>query len=89
MHKTEIGWARLDDLGGKVDVFARRVGREWQFFARSRRYEQWQRLREPPIEDWLELLDAVKRRVGRQLLRPEEIRHVVGLIRRSHPEADL
>ena len=27
---------------------------------------------EPPLEDWQELLDAVRRRINRRLLRPEE-----------------
>jgi hypothetical protein len=26
----------------------------------------------PPLEDWLALLDSVQRRINRQLLRPEE-----------------
>ena len=89
MHKTEIGWTRRDDLGERLDVYTRRIGHEWQFFFRRRRYEQWQRILEPCLDDWLKLLDGVKRRVGRQLLRPEEIRRVEALIRQNHPEAEF
>ena len=39
---------------------------------RERRYEQWQAVDHPPLEDWLELLDGVQRRIARRLLRPEE-----------------
>lgn len=87
MHKTEIGWTRHDEQGEKLDVFARRVGGEWQFFTRSRRYEQWERIVSPPLEDWLELLDGVRRRVGRQTLRPEETGRVEAMIRQRYPEA--
>ena len=53
-------------------MYARRVGDRWRFFERERRFEPWQKLAEPPLEDWLELLDGVQRRISRQLLRPEE-----------------
>ena len=87
MHKTEVGWTREDESGDKFDVFARRVGREWQFFARQRRYEQWERIPQPSLEDWRKLLDGVRRRAGRQLLRPEEVGRVEEMIRRQYPEA--
>ena len=89
MHKTEVGWTRQDEEGQKIDVFARRVGREWQFFARQRRYDQWERIPQPSLDDWMELLDGVRRRVNRQLLRPEEEGHVEGLIRQQYPEAEF
>jgi hypothetical protein len=30
----------------------------------------------PPLEDWQELLDAVERRIGRQLMKPEEAERI-------------
>jgi hypothetical protein len=44
---------------------------------------------EPPLEDWLELLDAVERRINRRLLRPEEEARVRKSIRERFPEAEL
>src|SRR6267143_784861 len=70
--KAEISWKGRTAEGLKREVYARRVGGEWRFFARAKRYDQWQPLEHPPLEDWLELLDAVQRRAARRLLRPEE-----------------
>jgi hypothetical protein len=44
---------------------------------------------EPPLEDWLELLDSVRRRINRRLLRPEEEQAVESSIRERFPEVDL
>lgn len=89
MPKAEIGWTRPDESGVKFDVYARRVGGEWRFYSRYRRYEQWQAVRDPPLEDWLELLDAVRRRVDRRLLRPEETARVTKSIRERFPGVEL
>ena len=62
MAKAEIGWTRTTDEGVKLDCYAQHVGDRWIFYQRERRYEQWQRIEEPPLEDWMELLDAVKTR---------------------------
>jgi hypothetical protein len=70
--KAEISWKRVNEDGGKVAVYAQHVGNQWKFFMRGARYDEWQAVAEPPLEDWLELLDAVQRRIGRMLLRPEE-----------------
>jgi len=88
MPKAEIGWTRLDDDGEKLDVYAQRVGGEWRFHSRSRRYEQWQAMPKPPLEDWMALLDAVRRRVSRRRLRPEEVSRVEKSIRERFPDAD-
>lgn len=87
MHKAEIGWTRQDELGLKRVVFARRVGGRWFFFWRERRHDRWQPLEDPPLEDWLELLDAVRRRVARRLLRPEEILRVERSIQQRFPQS--
>jgi hypothetical protein len=87
--KAEISWRRLDDEGARLQVYARHVGRDWRFFERERRYDQWQALPEPPLQDWLELLDAVRRRINRRLLRPEEEELIKKTIRQRFPEAEL
>jgi hypothetical protein len=89
MAKAEISWRRVSAEGIRLQVYARHVGRDWRFFARGRRYDQWQAISEPPLEDWLELLDAVERRINRRLLRPEEEGRVKKSIRERFPEAKL
>jgi hypothetical protein len=89
MAKAEISWRRLDEAGETLQAYAQRVGGRWIFYARHRRYDQWQLQPDPPLEDWLELLDAVRRRVPRRLLPPEEIERVRQCIRERFPEATL
>ena len=52
-----------------------------KFFEREKRYDEWQPLERPLLEDYLELLDGVKRRVARRLMRPEEEQRVKRMIR--------
>ena len=89
MPKAEISWKRVAEDGVKLQVYARHVGNEWRFFAREKRYDQWQAVPEPPLEDWLELLDAVHRLINRRRLRPEEEARVRKSIRERFPEAEL
>ena len=89
MAKAEISWKRTTAEGVRLQVYVRHVGRDWRFFAREQRYDQWQTVAEPPLEDWLELLDAVQRRINRRLLRPEEEARVKNSIRDRFPEAQL
>lgn len=89
MPKAEISWRRVTEDGLNLQVYAQHVGREWLFFARERRYDRWQAIAEPPLEDWLELLDAVQRRVDRRRLRPEEETRVKNSIRERFPEAQI
>jgi hypothetical protein len=39
----------------------------------------------PPLEDWQELLDAVERRIGRQLLKPIEAERLKKIIALRFP----
>jgi hypothetical protein len=89
MAKAEVSWKRDTENGVRLQVYAQHVGREWRFFARERRYDQWQAIAEPPLEDWLELLDAVRRRINRRLLRPEEEARVTRSIAQRFPEAEF
>jgi hypothetical protein len=72
MPKAEISWKRITPEGETMQCYAQRVGGEYLFYSRGKRFDNWERVKEPPLEDWLELLDSVERRIGRALLRPEE-----------------
>jgi hypothetical protein len=89
MAKAEISWTRTDQDGLKLQVYAQHIGREWVFFQREKRYDQWQKIEDPPLEDWLELLDSVKRRINRRLLRPEEEERLRTRIRERFPESEV
>jgi len=89
MPKAEISWKRVAEDGTPLQVYVQHVGRDWRFFTREKRYDQWQAVAEPPLEDWLELLDAVQRRINRRLLRPEEEARVKKSIRERFPDAEL
>jgi len=87
MPKAEISWKRVTDEGVKLQVNAQRVGGEWIFSQREKRFDQWQPVAEPPLEDWLELLDAVQRLVTRRRLQPIHEEHVRRRIRERFPES--
>jgi hypothetical protein len=87
--KAEISWKRRTPEGERLEIYAHHVGNRWNFYVRTRRYERWQPLEQPPLEDWLQLLDSIRRRVARRLLRPEEVERVEKTIRESFPEAQL
>jgi len=87
--KAEISWKRVTEEGQDLQVYVQHVGGEWLFYAREKRFDQWQAVPEPPLEDWLELLDAVRRRINRRRLRPEEEARVKKSIRQRFPEAQV
>jgi hypothetical protein len=87
--KKEISWKRRTETGERLEMYARRVGARWIFYARTRRAEPWRVVSDPPLVDWLELFDAVSRRTSRQLLRPEEEARLKKMIRERFPEATL
>jgi len=89
MPKAEISWKRTTDDGEKLQVYAQRVGGEWLFFRRERRFDQWQPVAEPPLEDWLELLDAVQRLITRRRYQPDDEEHLRRRIRERFPEAEV
>jgi hypothetical protein len=89
MPKAEIGWERTREDGVVIQVYAQHVGRDWRFYWREKRYDQWQAIAEPPLEDWLELLDAVRRRIGRGYLKPQEEVRVTKAIREKFPDAPV
>jgi hypothetical protein len=89
MAKGEISWKRRTEEGVRLQIYAKKAGDQWKFFVREQRYDQWQAQPDPPLEDWLELLDGVRRRVARRLLRPEDETRVKSLIKDHFPEADI
>ena len=89
MPKAEISWKRVTQEGVKLQVNAQRVGGDWRFFQRERRFEQWQAVPEPPLDDWLELLDAVQRLITRRRLQPNHEEHLRRRIRERFPEVEL
>ena len=87
-NRTEIAWtAVIDDV--KHEVRARRTGDVWAFASRVGRGDQWQPLERPSLEDWLRLLDGVRRRVGRQRKPAAEERQLLQTIRAQVPGAEI
>jgi len=89
MPKAEISWKRVTDDGVKLQVYAQRVKREWIFYHREKRFDQWQPVPEPPLEDWLELLDAVQRLITRRRLQPDDEEYLRRRIRERFPDMKL
>ncbi|NOS70012.1 MAG: hypothetical protein HOP33_08780 [Verrucomicrobia bacterium] len=89
MPKAEISWKRVTEDGKKLQVNAQRVGGEWIFSHREKRFDQWQVVAEPPLEDWLELLDSVQRLITRRRLQPVHEEKVRRRIHERFPEAEI
>jgi len=87
--KAQISWKGRTADGVRREAYAKRVGGEWRFFEREKRFDPWAPLEQPPLEDWLELLGAVQRRIARRLLRPEEESRLRKLISELFPEANV
>ena len=87
MPKAEISWKRVTPEGFRIHVYARHVGRDWLFFAREKRYDRWQAVADPPLEDWLELLDAIQRLINRRRIKPDEEGRVRQTIHERFPGA--
>lgn len=89
MGKAEISWKRKNEVGERREVYVNFVGADWRFFVREKRFDQWEPLERPPLEDWLELLDAVERRAARRLLQPVDVDRVKKKIREAFPDFEL
>ena len=87
MPKAEVSWKRVTEDGQKLQVYAQRVSRDWRFFIRAKRFDQWESVPEPVLEDWLCLLDAVQRMVTRRRLQPADEDRLRRRIRERFPEA--
>jgi hypothetical protein len=89
MPKAEISWKRVTGDGVKLQIYAQHVGREWIFFQREKRYDQWAPVPEPPLEDWLELLEALRRFIPRRRYHPVDEEYLCRRIRERFPEAGI
>ena len=87
--KAEISWKRTTEDGQKLQVYVQKVKREWKFFHRPKRFENWEPVAEPPLEDWLELLDAVQRLISRRRYQPEDEENLRRQIRERSPDAGV
>lgn len=89
MGRAEISWKKRTEEGEKREVYAKHVGDQWIFFEREKRFDDWQPLAQPPLDDWVVLLDGVRRRISRRLLRPEAESQVLKQIKLRYPDAEL
>ena len=89
MPKAEISWKRVTDEGEKLQVYAQHVGKDWLFFHREKRFDQWQPVKNPPLEDWLHLLDAVQRYVTRRRYQPADEAEIRRMILERYPDAQI
>lgn len=89
MPKAEISWKRVTEEGTKLQVYAQHVGREWRFFQREKRFDVWQPVMDPPLEDWMELLDAMQRLITRRRYQPDDEIRLRKQIRERYPEAGV
>jgi hypothetical protein len=85
MPKAEISWKRETPEGVELQCYAQHVGKQWRFFRREKRFDRWRAIEKPPLEDWLALLDSVRRRINRRLLRPEEEAKLLKTISELYP----
>ena len=88
MAKAEISWKRVTEEGQTLQCYAQHVGNRWIFYQREKRFDRWQEVKQPPLEDWLALLDSVRRRINRRLLRPEEEGRLLKTISERFPAAN-
>jgi hypothetical protein len=89
MPKAEISWKRDTPEGSTLQCYAQHFGKQWIFYQREKRFDCWQQIPKPPLEDWLALLDAVRRRINRRLLRPEEEQRVRKMITERFPGTEF
>jgi hypothetical protein len=89
MPKAEISWKRTTPEGETVQCYAQHVGKQWVFYWREKRFDRWEEVQCPPLEDWLALLDSVHRRINRRLLRPEAETRLRKTILERFPGSEL
>jgi len=89
MPKAEISWKRVTEDGEKLQVYVQHIGREWRFFHRAKRFDVWQPVKNPPLEDWLALLEALERLITRRRYQPDDEVLLRRMIRERFPEAKV
>ncbi len=86
-NKGEIGWKRRNEDGEKIRVCARKTGNRWLFRIRAQKFDNWADYNDPDLEDWMELLDSVRRRIQRNLIPEIEEDRLISMIKEHYPEA--
>ena len=61
MAKSGITWKYTAPDGEERQASAERVAGRWVFRSRVGRYDQWELNRSPSLEDWLALLEEIRR----------------------------
>ena len=89
MPNIEITWTRETEDGEKLHICARSRGDHWVFSSRMRRFDTWRKVAHPLLEDWLVLLDGVRRRGGRYRFDPRDEARLIAHIRRLFPQARI
>jgi len=88
-NKGEIGWKRRNEDGEKIQICARKTGNRWLFRIRAQKFDNWADYNNPELEDWMELLDSVRRRIQRNLIPEIEEDRLISTIKENYPEAGL
>ena len=88
-NKGEIGWKRHNEDGEKIQICARKTGNRWLFRIRAQKFDNWADYNNPELEDWMELLDSVRRRIQRNLIPEIEEDRLISTIKENYPEAGL
>ena len=86
-NKGEIGWKRRNEDGEKIQICARKTGNRWLFRIRAQKFDNWADYNDPDLEDWMELLDSVRRRIQRNLIPEIEEDRLISMIKEHYPEA--
>ncbi len=89
MARDDIEWRRENAEGERIEIKAHQVRQRWDFFWRPGRSFGWEPLEQPLLEDWLEVLDGVERRVNRRQYPLDEPDKVRRQIRALFPKAEL
>ena len=84
--KGEISWKRRDEYGERMECDARTERNVRTFFRRERRLDRRESYPDPVFEDWLELLDGVRRRVPRRKMEPADEHRLVRTIKEKFPD---
>ncbi len=87
-NKGEIGWKRRNEDGEKIQICARKTGNRWLFRIRAQKFDNWADYNDPDLEDWMELLDSVRRRIQRNLIPEIEEDRLISMIKEHYPEAN-
>ena len=89
MAKGEISWKGTFEDGRRRQAYAKKVGNQWRFYDREKRFDSWERILRPSLDDWLCLMDGVDRRVHRRLLQPQDAQRLRQTIKERFPEIDI